>query len=981
MRAFVRVALLLAASVVGGCLIPDRDNPRDPAHRPSPLLLFVDLTTPAGGCPCTIGSSGDMACTGALSGPIVAVSSRGRCLALDARSSGDPDDSTPALDFDFYVDGDRLDSSGDGLVATNGLFQLSRELRNALPLDVQVEFGVRAEDGGGFVGNAEASVIFTNSRPELRSPPTRTFPLFGLPWLRDVPGGAPDLEVEFRAAPFVTDADPSDADHLVYCWSIDGDPEMCSRDEGVFTRSFPHDAPRVIGARVRVSDWPGEPASDAPLHPETFSAPAQTRVTIGHGAIWVHDESSIHGVERMDGAFFDLGAISESPVAADLFVPPGGNPLQVAFSWKVSAGTPRLHLGGFPPATSDPFIPLPSNISVAGIAADGAHERIWVYYQGAATSGAEEPICPPSLVGPDQTTLRGFDATLTERVCVRLPVRLDMPQPLSLAVAGDGTVWVAKVLTRHLFAVGAAPGSSLQTLTLPGPEVYFGLGTRPNSGEVWAMRRSVSIDSPEPGEMSAVRLTSTSDPSGSAFPLDTPFSTPGPWWVDDTRFWVQQPGTGLRLLDIDLVESGANLAGATIRDVPTQEFADFTLNKAVLADPATSYLWARTVDDSAMRVGPNGDVVRFEVDSFQPLFTDPDGALWYQSEAEPNPSTYHRLRRGHSPSPTGVVQRVVALSADSQVARATGGSVWAGGLLTPALFEFGEDGSLLTTVTSYRDDLTGESIAIPAVGRIRLSPDGTQAWVTGFSFTTFQLFGLHRVALDGSGGGRQVMVGTAGLLQMDIAGFFVEPTAPVPGSESFAWTAIDTGSTTEIVRLDDDGFGATLFELPAAEQPGSQGARGAMSQRSNALCLASFDGDTSEAVVRRILPDGTTDELGRYPAGDSPQALAVTHDDAGEWCWATDEVSNVVHGWRADGDDTPEAPDETVGLPANFTAPAITDLYANTPEEVWVGVVEADNEITRVLRYDTGSAGLEVGAQFEGDLSTRFVMPEQSRRR
>src|SRR5688500_3397810 len=85
------------------CALPSRDNPRDPAHRPVPLLLVSDLSMDDGMCPCSLSPSDEIVCDGDLEGPTTGAASRGRCLALDARPSSDPDESVAVLDHRFFV--------------------------------------------------------------------------------------------------------------------------------------------------------------------------------------------------------------------------------------------------------------------------------------------------------------------------------------------------------------------------------------------------------------------------------------------------------------------------------------------------------------------------------------------------------------------------------------------------------------------------------------------------------------------------------------------------------------------------------------------------------------------------------------------------------------------------------------------------------------------------------------------------------------
>ena len=301
MRRGLLVLLLLAA---GSCGLPDRDNPRDPAHRPVPLLLVTDVSKPDGSCPCTL-AAGNLTCDASLEGSTVAAASRGRCLALDARESTDPDEALAELDHRFFVlasGGEiELTSPADGVLATNGLFLLGASLRSMLPTETEITFLARTEDPQGNYASDGTVLTLFNSRPELQAPSTRTFPFGGFPWLLDEPAGAPDFDVDFRADGLVTDPDSSDIEHLVYCWTIGPDPEACHRDPAHpdFSRTLPSDQLQVVPAYLRVSDWAG-PEAEATAHPETFSNTVRTRVVIGTSPLWIADDDGTFGMERID---------------------------------------------------------------------------------------------------------------------------------------------------------------------------------------------------------------------------------------------------------------------------------------------------------------------------------------------------------------------------------------------------------------------------------------------------------------------------------------------------------------------------------------------------------------------------------------------------------------------------------------------------------------------------------------------------------
>ena len=147
---------LLAAA----CLAPpERTNPFDPAIAPQAQLVVVDRSVivrdPGATCSLTLQTDPDE--TASWVGVVGA--SRGRCLALDARGSTDPQ--LDVLTFEFrYPDGSEVPQSAPGIAL------LDTVVLTTLPVDEPLTFEVTARDPGGSTSVATRDVILTNAAPQ-----------------------------------------------------------------------------------------------------------------------------------------------------------------------------------------------------------------------------------------------------------------------------------------------------------------------------------------------------------------------------------------------------------------------------------------------------------------------------------------------------------------------------------------------------------------------------------------------------------------------------------------------------------------------------------------------------------------------------------------------------------------------------------------------------------------------------------------------
>lgn len=938
-----RTALLAAAStLVAACAIPARDNAQDPARRPAPLLLVADVSKADGSCPCGLVDAA-VVCDAPLSGPSVGAASRGRCLALDARQSSDPDEGSPDLEFRWFLRTDGADeelvSPADGLLATNGLFLLSAPTRASLPLEAELTFVVRAEDRAGHYARDETTLTVFNSRPVVRAPSTRTYPFGGFPWLADVPGGAPPFEVDFRADGRVTDADPSDSEHHVFCWTIGADPEVCHRDGSHqdFSRSLPAGEATVISAYLRVSDWPGV-ESEAPAHPETFSNVVRTRVTVGAPPLWLRDSDGTFGLQRLDPvhetkSVNGVDLFSNAPIFATAF----GEDLAVI---RTSAGT-QLSLIAEPVPPVPPFVDLPFAAEVFELLGDAAHDRLWVVY--AQSSPGDEPLCDAPPAGAHMT-LRAFSGSLVEQVCVHLPFHGEKPRPVQLALAEDGAMWALERFGGDVVRVAAAPGSQVEVFASAGPDkpMFLDVARRPGTDEMWLVARSVPFSSPMPPSMSAMVVEGSTSALLEEYDLQDEGTVFGPWWVDTDRFWTFTEGEGLRLVDARVFQDGLGMEEATVAAATISGIPDMNAEQSELPDPVTGGLWARIAgnpNSKALFASPlGGAVLEYDVAKFHPQFVDDQGALWHSYERS---LSSYVLERGIVPGNRGVVASVPALTI-AAIPDLDGGGVWTGGILSPGLSRYAENGELIEAVTQYVDAQTNVAKAVPPIALAQISADSSHAWLFGFLLDTLQVTDLYSLDLT-AGTGRIVV---PDLMTSGIEVFAA--SAPLPGAMPFAWTTRSTGGDLMVQKLYDGGFDPVLASFAASEY----GSMGAVSLRTNALCLATYDSIASELVMRRILDDGTVHELGRFAGNSQPTAVAVSHDPE-DFCWvrATDMGgAEQVLGWADDGD-SGNAPDRTFAADLPSFVGEVKGLYAVSPDEIWVSLLDDSGPFTRTARF------------------------------
>lgn len=891
MRTRRALPVLLFSLAAGGCL-PGRDNPLDPAKRPAAALLVRDVTTAAGVCPAE----------GPFDGSSVGTASRGRCLALDARGSSDPDGADDALTFRFFVGGDReLVAPADGVLATNGLLVLGTALRASLPTDVPLTFSVRAEDRGGFRGEDEASLTLTRVRPVVRVPSSRTYPVGGFPWLRDLPGGAPEYEVPLRAAALVTDADSSDVTHLVYCWTLPdgagGTQEHCSRDDAdpAFTLTLPSDVPSVTPVSLRVSDWPG-PVAEAPAHPETFSETVFTTVSVRDPSLWIRDENIGAGVRRIDPIAEIWRKIGVVYAMESFFAAPYDDGVlpRIVIARREATGM-LLTLDEIPPAMPmEAEINFASGVELVRVVTDPANERIWVLYEG--SEPGSEPLCDPAPSG-DHGTLRSFDSSLVEISCVRVPFAVGQPTVADLAVDGDGQAWIAARFTANLMRVDDDPAAQPEILAEAGvdPYVSFGLTRRPGTDELWMIRRTQPLGSSEIGEVELVRLD---DPGAPPLPLGTE-TLMGPFWIDEAAFWAYGTNGGARTVDLRLLEEGASVEDATVVVAELPVFVEAGSTHAEVADPFSRALWAKLLD-GALRVGADGTVVRVSLQDSQPLFVDGEGALWFSARGDVMDT--HVLRRGLTMDPGGVValRQTVTFAAQSDI---DGGGAWIGNLFTPGVERVNEDGTREDLLETYVDEISGQLRGVPSVSRLAAAADGSRLWIGTLDFEDAEEPGALLVVDPIAGTGRTLFeAGDPELDALNASRFAITASAPLPGEAPFAWaTMTQDDGTQELVQIDVTGAVTTVFTLPQEEADASR-AVFAVSLRTGAVCLASRDAD--EVIVRYLLPGAVAVELGRTAAPSGGGEVAIGADTEGrDMCWTvTNDGTERIEGFLDDGD-------------------------------------------------------------------------------
>ena len=854
-------SLVAVAVVLGGCL-PARDNPHDPANAPLADLFIADVTT-ASGCPSP----------GAVVAPEpIASVFRDRCIALIASGSQNESGDGSGLTYRFA----RVDSSGgvvtdfsanEGVDDALPVYVLSPDEVLALALGEVLTFRVRVSDGGAF-GFKTATLVVANRAPVAVPGPPRTLRLGGNPWAHFQP-----YQVAFDGSGSTDPDDIGAAGEKTYCWTFDAalapagacaltpDPELglCSTDprHACFTRSIASVLPAGAAARLVVVDAEGA-ASD----------PALTRVVIGEQNVWAWDP----GVpKRLDTrartfAFPDYEPIVNGNYAMALFDPPG-EPVQVLVAYSsANLSEINVEVGDWP----DVFID-DSEAEVLGpfaeeiaLATDPVNQKAYALVEPGYVTRYSVGSGTVSAEAFGEVFAVGWESFDT------IPRFMEADAGGSLFIAKFGTSGVHRLASAH---TATPPWSeSSWSPTIANPVRLAGMARNPVTGEVWTVHTSA----PGVAGGEAMLVRHALDGSVEEMPLGVSFAY-GLAWVDEHRFWTVLPDMGLVLADAREQPLSPLLAVDTAADA-----------RFLKADPVTGECWAATgTRADAIRASIDGRSERFDGASFEPMFVDPVGAIWFLSRRDGFAKSFHRgsVPVSGRPVASAGAQPLFLASADLET-----GGVWIATETPRGVVRVAEDGGVLDRFDTWVVD--GVESPIPAVLAFEPEPGGTSAWAwTGAAPEGEPLVGMEIFRVDLSV--RPPIAVEVDDLVLYEALSELHPLflASSPGATGtpFVWRSYDTDADFyfELVRLFADGQTSVtdlgLDTLSAA----------ARSLESSSLCtlLVEPGGSPPQTHTTRWFDAATgagTTLFSWDPASPSvgTGAASVSYDTTGgEICW------------------------------------------------------------------------------------------------
>ena len=843
MPPFLRRSILAGLALLGGCAIPNRDNPHDPSVAPITALHFFDATGP--GVACLVAA--DLAGTDHT--PVLSATND-LCLGLSAFGSTSRDGSTAGLTFTFV----RLDTAG-ALAESYGTSSLDTlvlppESLAALPLNRPIAFRVTVHDGLG-VANRTSEALLLNRAPRARVTGLRILPV----------GGSPKTVAFGSKKPAVDD--DGDVD-LTYCWRFPANAPpssactltadargVCapSAKNACFSRSIPTSIAGRFRAELTVYDSLG-----------AASVPAISEVRVGHTSPWLDAKGQTP--RRFDWQRFALPSQNAGPT---LIAPYDTNRLALLYT---ALGAYSLRLATTPDLTLD--TPLFSPVQLAGIggaalASDPPRARVWTLSGG--------PFTPYWLEG-FHVTGGTFDPPGTFRLAANIDPAID-PAELSaylLAADASGDVWSAVRDDTRLFRLDPAtlpttPGNTIPVVTpLDDGAPIGGLAARPGHDEVWVTRSGTSALQRWPSQGTAPLATYDIGTSALAF---------GPVWIDADRFWVSLGPAGVALVDVaDLDPS------RPIEEVARTLAEGFPTLVDLVADPASGDLWgASTGGGVVVHVRPDGTSEQFLGLAADLLQVDDEGLLWLAAASW--------LTRAGSPEP----REPVALGLDGP----NGGSTFdpeTGGLWVPgsdSIESLVADGSLATQIFFDPSSLGDPLLVAP-------QPVAGGMWV--YSALPAGSSSRSIAWLDPFALGDPPTIVLA-----DASGIAQPFAAATVGGDGFLWVSTPDAAqgNHELKQLRPGVAAVRVYDPPTFEDI----AAAAVSDVSGAACLGDLYDYTAptEVRVRWAKPDGTVLNVatvatdGEFVTGVSISPSTVA---GGEWCWvAVAEATGTFAGCPA----------------------------------------------------------------------------------